>query len=90
MGGYLDCTAENADDVRAEIVFEGANGPTTPEIDDILANGGVLLLATLNGDRTFTATIGQRTRLLKRRLLLWLQPSKSLMRQPELIKLIYV
>ena len=53
----MDCTAENADDVRAEIVFEGANGPTTPEIDDILANGGVLLLATLNGYSTFTSTI---------------------------------
>jgi glutamate dehydrogenase (NAD(P)+) len=34
----------NADRVRAKIVAEGANGPTTPEADDILAAKGVLVI----------------------------------------------
>ncbi len=34
IGGVL--TADNADDVQAELVVEGANGPTTGEADDIL------------------------------------------------------
>jgi glutamate dehydrogenase (NAD(P)+) len=50
IGGVL--TAENADDVRADIIVEGANGPTTtsadaifeereiPVIPDIIANAG--------------------------------------------------
>ncbi len=37
-------TAENADDVKARIVCEGANGPTTLEADDILNDRGVLVL----------------------------------------------
>ena len=48
----LQLTKENADGVRAQIITEGANGPTTPDADaifdakgifvvpDILANGG--------------------------------------------------
>jgi len=37
-------TEENADRVRARIVAEGANGPTTPEADAILYEKGVFLI----------------------------------------------
>ena len=37
-------TAENADQVRAAIVVEGANGPVTPTADRILEERGVLVL----------------------------------------------
>ncbi len=37
-------TAENAPRLRARIVVEGANGPTTPEADDILHRRGVLVV----------------------------------------------
>ena len=37
-------TRENAGDVRAKIVVEGANGPTTPEADEILRKRGVLIV----------------------------------------------
>jgi glutamate dehydrogenase (NAD(P)+) len=37
-------TAENAAAVRAELIVEGANGPTTPEADDILNDMGVLVI----------------------------------------------
>jgi len=36
--------AANAGEVRARVVVEGANGPTTPEADAILAEKGVVLI----------------------------------------------
>ncbi|WP_430867666.1 Glu/Leu/Phe/Val family dehydrogenase [Demequina aurantiaca] len=37
-------TADNADDIRAAIVVEGANGPTTNEADQILNDRGILVV----------------------------------------------
>ena len=37
-------TAENAPSIRARILAEGANGPTTPEADEILLEKGVFLV----------------------------------------------
>ncbi len=35
---------ENADKIRARVIAEGANGPTTPEADRILEDKGVLII----------------------------------------------
>jgi len=37
-------TGENADKIKAHLVVEGANGPTTPEADQILSDKGVLVV----------------------------------------------
>ena len=37
-------TVENAPSIRAKIVVEGANGPTTPQGDDILRDKGILVV----------------------------------------------
>lgn len=37
-------TTENADKIRARVIVEGANGPTTPEADQILSDKGVFLV----------------------------------------------
>ncbi|KGM08301.1 hypothetical protein N869_02985 [Cellulomonas bogoriensis 69B4 = DSM 16987] len=42
MEGVLN--ADNAPDVRARWVVEGANGPTTPDADTVLADRGVVVV----------------------------------------------
>jgi glutamate dehydrogenase (NAD(P)+) len=42
MEGQL--TKQNADSVRAKVVAEGANGPTTPDADEILERKGILVI----------------------------------------------
>jgi glutamate dehydrogenase (NAD(P)+) len=37
-------TEENADQVRAKLIVEGANGPITPAADEVLQENGVLVL----------------------------------------------
>jgi glutamate dehydrogenase (NAD(P)+) len=39
LGGQL--TKDNANDIRAKIIVEGANGPTTPEADEIFIDKGI-------------------------------------------------
>lgn len=37
-------TGENAGDVKARLIVEGANGPTTPDADQILSDKGVMVV----------------------------------------------
>lgn len=37
-------TADNVDTVRASLIVEGANGPTSPEADDVLTERGVVVV----------------------------------------------
>jgi glutamate dehydrogenase (NAD(P)+) len=37
-------TARNANKIKARFIVEGANGPTTPEADDILDERGVVIV----------------------------------------------
>jgi glutamate dehydrogenase (NAD(P)+) len=37
-------TEENADRVRAQVIIEAANGPTTPEADEIFDDRGILVV----------------------------------------------
>lgn len=42
LGGVIN--EENANDIKAKVIIEGANGPVTPEADDILDEKGVINL----------------------------------------------
>ncbi|MFB6070055.1 MAG: glutamate dehydrogenase GdhB [Halanaeroarchaeum sp.] len=42
IGGVL--TGDNADDVRADVIVEGANGPTTTGADEIFAERGITVV----------------------------------------------
>ena len=40
-------TSENADRIKAKVITEGANGPTTPEADEILYKKGIVVVPHL-------------------------------------------
>jgi len=44
LGGTIH--AENADSIRARLIIEGANSPTTPTADEILNDRGTFVVAT--------------------------------------------
>jgi glutamate dehydrogenase (NAD(P)+) len=48
VGGVI--TKDNADNIKAKIVMEGANGPTTAEADDVLNGNGVFVVPDVLGN----------------------------------------
>ena len=48
VGGVL--TETNADDVKAKIIMEGANGPTTSEADEVFRDRGVFVVPDVLGN----------------------------------------
>jgi glutamate dehydrogenase (NAD(P)+) len=42
LGGLIN--ESNADDIRARLIVEGANAPTTPAADDVLGDNGVTII----------------------------------------------
>jgi glutamate dehydrogenase (NAD(P)+) len=48
VGGVI--TKHNADNIKAKIVLEGANGPTTTEADDVLNGNGVFVVPDVLGN----------------------------------------
>jgi len=43
-------TVDNAARVRAKLIVEGANGPTTPEADHVFANNGTVVIPDIVGN----------------------------------------
>lgn len=69
-------TRHRAETLTCKLVLEGANGPTYPDADDVLASrgivvvpdvvcnaGGVTVSTTSNGFRTWQASSGAKKRL---------------------------
>ena len=44
-------TLHNADQIKAKIVAEAANGPTTPHADEVLARKGIFVMPDILGER---------------------------------------
>ena len=73
-------TSENADRIKAKVITEGANGPTTPEADeilfkkgitvipDILANSGGVVVSYFNGYKTCKAITGHLMKFSKKKM----------------------
>jgi glutamate dehydrogenase (NAD(P)+) len=49
-------TAENADKIRAKMIFEMANGPTTPEADEVFAKKNIVVIPDILANSGGVAT----------------------------------